>query len=995
MSAPMPTEKRFEDFIEKALLKHKTPNVPTYNKHHFEKYDRELCLIPEEVLSFIKSTQDKDWAELIRILGVETDRIFLKTLSVTINQHGLLRVLREGLALKGQKFKLAFFEPNSGNNPDAWTNFKKNKFTIIRQLHYSIKNENSIDTGIFLNGIPIITIELKNQLTGQFIQHAKLQYQNDRDPKEPLLSFKKCLAHFAVDNDEVAMTTKLNKKSTRFLPYNKNIENPHNPSGYKVDYFWKEILTPRSLLDIIENFVHLGIETDLIYDPRLDQVIEETSDVLIFPRYHQLDLIRKLKRTIKEEGPGQKYLIQHTTGSGKSYSIGWLSHLLASLFRNKTDPNRMFDSIIVVTDRKVLDKQLQKLIQSLSRVKGQVKAVEGTSADLRKYLENSNDIIISTIQKFPVIAKAISSLGDKKFAVIIDEVHSSQSGKSAQSLKKVLSTNGDGEVTEDPGNDYEDMIHKIINSRKDQKNISFFGFTGTPKNKTLELFGRKNEDNIFEAFHTYTMRQSISENFTLNVLSNYTTYNRFFELNNPDVDIETQSAEAKRRVFEQIDKHPKNLSSKSSIILNHFTTIASKEINGQARGMIVVKSRAQCVRFFKEINKQLDDRGSKYRALVAFSGEVTDLEELPDETYTEEKLNSSIGMEGDIPRALKHPRFRLLIVSNKYQTGFDEPLLQSMYIDKKLHGVQCVQTLSRLNRTRSGKERTFILDFVNSVDEVLDSFNPYFESTVLDGETNDQQLYNKKIAIEEFHLYEPMREPKDFCKLYFATTRQDSSLQPPLNKVLANWKQLEDEEREEFRKLIQSYIKLYEYISQIIPYSDTELEELYIFLFFAARKLPPLGRPEIDIPEIEIPNFLIRRTEDAIGDLSGGNEGILTPPTFATGQAEDPPWELLSELLNRLNEEYGTTFTEAQKKNIETIQQILTENKEVEDAILADNTEQNKEEFFMKKVNEEFDKYFTEEYDFYEKTQKEEIKNSIVRIMFHNVTRQIMERRSI
>ena len=394
-----------------------------------------------------------------------------------------------------------------------------------------------------------------------------------------------------------------------------------------------------------------------------------------------------------------------------------------------------------------------------------VKSVDQTSAQLRKYLENSKDIIISTIQKFPVIAKAMSSLGDKKFAVIIDEVHSSQSGKSAQSLKTVLSSNDRGETIEDPDGDYdyEDMINEIINSRKDQKNISFFGFTGTPKNKTLELFGRKNEDNHSEAFHTYTMRQSISENFTLNVLSNYTTYKRFFELNNPDADIETQSKEAKRRVFDQIDRHPKNLSSKSSIMLDHFISIASKEINGQARGMIVVKSRAQCVRYFKEINKQLEDRGSKFRALVAFSGEVTDLEEFPDETYTEEKLNASIGMKGDIPRSLKHPRFRLLIVSNKYQTGFDEPLLQSMYIDKKLKGVQCVQTLSRLNRTKSGKERTFILDFVNSVDEVLDSFKDYFEATILEGETDDQQLYNKKIAIEEFHLYQAPDDPRIFA----------------------------------------------------------------------------------------------------------------------------------------------------------------------------------------------------------------------------------------
>lgn len=987
MSGAMPTEKKFEDFIEDNLLKIKDTNAPNYKSLHFNTYNRELCLIENEVLDFIQKTHPKEWEKLGQTLGNNRDSKFLEALSETIIKHGVVHVLRNGFNTKGQAFKLCFFEPKSGLNKEAAEAFKKNQFSIVRQLHYSqIKENNSIDTGIFLNGIPIITIELKNQLTLQNVKHAISQYKLDRDPKEPLLKFKRCLAHFAVDNDSIFMTTRLNGPSTKFLPFNKGIQNPINPYGYKVDYFWSEILTPKSLLDIIENFMHLGTDVSLEYDPAKKDVSEKKNDVLIFPRYHQLQVIRMLRDSVKIEGPGHKYLIKHTTGSGKSYSIGWLAHLLASLFQGKDETNRIFDTIIVVTDRKVLDKQLQDLIQSLSRVKGVVKSVDENSSQLKKYLNEGKDIIITTIQKFPVISKAVAELGDKTFAVIIDEVHSSQSGKNAKTLKETLSQNKSGqqEKTEDPDDEFEDMIRQEIRARGHQQNISFFGFTGTPKNKTLELFGRKDTNGHFHPFHTYTMEQSIAEGFTLNVLSNYTTYERFFQINSIE-DKQIQTGQARRKLFNFVDSHEDTIQNKATVILDHFINIASREINGTSRGMIVVRSRAQCVLYFREINKQLEEKGITYRALVAFSGEV-ELEN-ENERYTEEKLNSRFGKNGDIPILLKYPNFRLLIVSNKFQTGFDEPLLQSMYIDKKLNDVQCVQTLSRLNRTKNGKNRTFILDFVNSVAEITDAFEPHFTTTILDGETDDQELYTKKIHIENFHLFTP-EDPRHFCKIYFDKKRKDGELQPSLNQVVERWAAIDDvERREEFRKQIQSYIRLYEYVSQIITYEDLSLEILYIFLFFVNRKLPSPDTPQIELPDITLEELSIRQTEQVIAQPSG-EEGVLNPPGFHPGQPPDPPWESLSELIKRLNEEYGTIFSEADIANIEDVQNRIAENDEVKNAFNADNSEENTKDFVFKKLTEEFSKFFEERNDFYTKIQQKDLQNSIFQTIFDNVKNQ-------
>jgi type I restriction enzyme R subunit len=510
------SEYRFEEWIEKSL------NKNGYTSRLYTEYDKNLCLIIEDVIGFIKDTQQEEYDKLYSQFDSSTDSHLCKIINDTIGKRGIVETLRKGVSTRGCSFDLVYFEPKSGMNQDHIDLHQKNRFVVVRQLYYSNRNQNSIDMVLFLNGIPIITMELKNQLTGQNLKNSEYQYKHDRDPKEPLLNFQRCFVHFCIDNDVVSMTTQLKGSKTKFLPYNKGISNPVVEGDYRTEYLWNEILTPNSLLDIIQNYLVVVEEKDRDWDDKQGKVVETKFKVLIFPRFHQLEVIRNLQNTIKKEGVGHNYLIQHTTGSGKSLSIGWLSHSLTSLYRNREDKKRLFDTIIVITDRKVLDKQLQKTLKDLQQTDGVVNPVDINSSQLKEYLEKGKDIIITTIQKFPVISETISKLKGNTFGVVIDEVHSSQSGESSKHLKKSLSK----EIDDDEDNDYtyEDLIREEIESRGKQNHITFLGFTGTPKGKTLELFGRKTPEGTFVPFHSYTMKQSIHEGFTLDVLSNYTTY---------------------------------------------------------------------------------------------------------------------------------------------------------------------------------------------------------------------------------------------------------------------------------------------------------------------------------------------------------------------------------------------------------------------------------------------------------------------------------------
>jgi type I restriction enzyme R subunit len=969
MSGLSPTEKRFEEHIEDYL------KMVGYLTTHFSEYDRNLCLIRAHVIDFIKRTQPEEWIRLQEIYDTDTENKILYRISTEISKRGVIDVLRNQVVDRGVYLNLCYFEPKSDLNPDHLKLYQSNQFTVVRQLHYSNQNENSIDMVLFLNGLPIVTMELKNQLTGQNVKHSENQYRNDRDPKEPLLNFKRCMVHFCVDNNKVSMTTRLAGPKTFFLPYNRDLENPLVDQGYRTKYLWEEILPPSSLLDILENFVHVSKEKEFFFNDKTQKIDSKVKELLVFPRYHQLDLIRSFRRQLKEDGVGKNYLVQHTTGSGKSYSIGWLSHTLTSLYRSIGDTKRMFDTIIVVTDRTVLDDQLRNTIRSLEKIDGVVNGVEHGSQELKKFLEQGKDIVITTIQKFPFISETISSLGNRTFGVIIDEVHSSQSGELSKELKKSLSKSDD-----DDDFDYEEMLRQEIQSRGKQDHISFFGFTGTPKEKTLELFGTKTTEGTFVPFHIYSMYQSIHEGFTLDVLQNYTTYKRYFKVKQTkDGDIEVPTGKGKRELVRYVDSHEMTIRNKVQIMLDHWIDKASKEIQGRSRGMIVTQSRKHCVWYFNEINKQLEERGLSYRCLVGFSGEVS----IDGEKFSEPGCNQTIGHEGDVPLGLKNPKYRLLVVANKFQTGFDEPLIQSMYVDKKLGGVQCVQTLSRLNRTTSGKTQTFVLDFVNEPEDIRESFQRFYQSTILEGETDPNRIYDLQREIYDFHLY-TNEDVNRFCEVFYDPKRDEGNLHPILDYVVDKFNSIdEDEIKDDFRSKIQSYIRMYGYLSQIINFSDIELEKTFVFLKYLNKKLPKGKVDRFDLSDsIDLESLRIQKLHESDYKLEMENT-FIHPLKFESGEIVDPVYDFLSEIINEVNNSYGVNLTDEDRVDLSRLSDKLKSNPEIKKYMHADNSEANKKNYFKEQFNDMMADFFNDRFDFYKKMDDNpSMKNMILQKMY-------------
>ena len=971
------SEYRFEEWIEKSL----TSNG--YISGESEKYNKDLCLVTEEVIGFIKETQQKEYDKLYVQFDSSTDQHLCKTINDTIQKRGIVETLRKGISTRGCSFDLVYFEPKSGMNQDHKTLFEKNRFVVVRQLYYSNRNKNSIDMVLFLNGIPIITMELKNQLTGQNIKNSEYQYRTDRDPKEHLLSFQRCFVHFCIDNDVVSMTTNLNGNKTRFLPYNKGISNPIVEGDYRTEYLWNDILSPNSILDIVQNFLVVVEESDRDWDEKLGKVVEKKFKVLVFPRYHQLEVIRNLQDSIRKEGVGNNYLIQHTTGSGKSYSIGWLSHTLTSLFHNKEDKKRMFDTIIVITDRKVLDRQLQKTIKDLQQTDGVVNPVDINSKQLKEFLEKGKDIIITTIQKFPVISETISQLKGNTFGVIIDEVHSSQSGEGSKHLKKSLL------LDEEEDMDYEDLIRQDLESRGKQNHISFFGYTGTPKSKTMELFGRKTSDGRFLPFHSYTMKQSIHEGFTLDVLSNYTTYKRYFKVHQKEDkdDLELPEGKVKKELVNFVDSHPELIRQKVSIILDHFVNHTSKDLNGKGRSMVVVRSRKHCVLFHEEMMKQMKEMGLNYSCLVGFSGTIfhNGIEN------TENSLNLNNGMVGtDIPSSLKDPRFRILIVSNKFQTGFDEPMLSSMYVDKKLGGVQCVQTLSRLNRTKSGKTETFILDFVNETQDIIDSFQPFYTTTELIGETDPDKLYDIEYKIETFQLFN-QNDINSFCEEFYKKTDTDEKLHPLIDQVVDRWRKIESEElKEEFKSTIQSFIRLYSYISQITTFSEIRWEKLYVYLRFLNKKLPKKEGDKVSITDtIDLGSLRLQyigknnlSLETKVGELE---------PIYGEGSKviKEEDKELLSEIIKKVNEVFGIELKDDDKVDLMSVKKKTLENIGLEEKMRGNNSYDDKKEEFMSVVKDIVSDYYTDKMEFYRKVMDNRVFPMLIDGMFTDYMKEM------
>lgn len=978
------TEQNFEEHIEENLLK------SGYLKGFPEVYDRQLCLIPSEVIIFIQETQPDEWEKLQAQYGPEAGEKLCYRLSQEISKQGTLYVLRKGIRDRNAKIKLAYFKPYSGLNPEHRELYHQNRFVSTRQLRYSQRSENSLDIVLFLNGIPIITTELKNSLTGQFVENAIKQYKNDRDPKEPLFKYKRCLVHFAVGNEKVFMTTKLEGPNTRFLPFNKDTENPVNPAGHKTAYLWEDILQPDRLLSLIQNYLHVQKNTEKYYDRATGTIKEKEYEVLIFPRYHQLDVVRDALHHAKINGPGKDYLVQHSAGSGKSNSIAWLAHQLASLYQGENDANRIFDSIIVITDRKILDKQLQNTIKQFEQTTGVVKPIDLNSAQLKDALEKGKDIIITTLQKFPVISDTLVQLKGKQFAVIVDEAHSSQTGESSKHLKKVLTANLEDAEEEDQDEfDPEDEIMKEIRYRGKQPHISYFAFTATPKNKTLELFGKKNPDPTAEkkyiAHHVYSMRQAIEEGFILDVLNNYTTYKRLFKLlkKTPD-DKEYEKNKALKLLMQYVDIHPHEISMKSRIMLEHFILKTMNAIQGRGRAMVVTRSRLHAVKFFLMFKKLMEEKNLGFKPLVAFSGTVKD----PDsgEEYTENKLNQ-LAPRVSIEDAFKTPEYRILIVANKFQTGFDEPLLHTMYVDKKLYGVHAVQTLSRLNRTKKGKDSTMVLDFVNDPEDIQKSFQDYYQTTFLEEETDPNKLHNLSDDLYGFEIF-TNEDVEEFASIFFNPNEEQEKLQPVLDRVVNIFRYIaDDDRREDFRSSLQSYIRLYSYISQILTWTDENLEKLYVFARSLNRKLPKkTNKLPYEVQDgVDLDSFRIQKTFEEVQILLEKDDSNLPGISTGTSKPGEEEKDFLSNIIKTLNETFGQSLSDDDKIDLKRLEEKIHENPEVRTVMNPRNSKENMKYKFDQVFDNLLLEFVQTKLDLYKKLSDPKVNKYLKELWFDSV----------
>lgn len=931
------TEQNFEEHIEQSLLE------GGYIKRSPSDYDKSLCLIPEEAIEFIKSTQAREYKKLEAQYGSKADDVILSRIASEVDKRGVLAVLRGSVKDRGATIRLAFFKPANDMNAEHREQYGLNRFSVVRQLKYSRRNENSLDMVLFLNGLPIITAELKNSLTGQMVEDAVKQYRQDRDPKEPLFAFKRCLVHFAVGNEKVSMTTRLSGYKTRFLPFNQDTENPINPDGHKTAYLWEDIWQKDTLLDLIENYLCIQKTTEKYFDNQKG-LVENTSEAMIFPRFHQLDCVRRILAALKTEGTGSNYLVQHSAGSGKSNTIAWLAHKLASYYQHTTDHDRLFDSIIVITDRCILDKQLQGTIKQFERTDGVVCEIDINSSQLKAALENGKSIIISTIQKFAVISEVVSELKGSRFAVIVDEAHTSQSGESAKNVKQALSANLEEaekeQEEEDKAFDVEEQIRKEIQHRGRQEHLSYFAFTATPKNKTLELFGRKDAKGEFRAFHNYWMRQAIEEGFILDVLKNYTTLERLFKLAKiVEEDEKFEKKKAYNLLTSYVDLQEYAVETRIRIILEHFLAHTAHAISGKGRAMIVTRSRLHAVRYYKTLVKVMKEQNLPYSALVAFSGTVID----PDsgEESTETSLNK-LGAKVSIKDAFKMPEYRFLVVASKFQTGFDEPHLHTMYVDKKLGGVNAVQTLSRLNRTASGKDGCIVIDFMNDAEDIQQAFQPYYQATSLSQESDPNKLYDIETELNAYRLYN-QNDIDCFAEVFFNPAEPQEKLQPILDRAVRGWLELDDDdERKEFRSLLNSFVRMYGFMSQVVTFTDIGLEKLYVFTKSLLMKLPKIKNPlpwEV-IEAVDLDSFRIQKTYEGEIRLEA-EDGETAPIASGKPKKAEEEYDYLSAIVETLNENFGLDLTEVDKVEIGRMREKLEEDKSLLAAVSADNTPDN------------------------------------------------------
>ena len=976
-------ESAFETVIEAHLLANGYVPLPGHG------FDRERAIFPETVLGFIRETQPKEWARLEALLGERTGEQVLADLCKWMDRAGALATLRHGFKCYGRALRVAFFKAAHALNPELDARYAANRAGLTRQLRFSPRSQHSVDVTLSLNGIPVVTLELKNPLTGQTVEDARAQYRRDRDPRELVFEFKRrTLVHFAADTESVLMTTRLAGAATRFLPFDRGCDggagNPPDPHGhaYRTSYLWEEVLARDSLLDLLARFVHL--QTDEKRDDKGRRVKVET---MIFPRYHQLEAVRRLVDTARREGVGHNALVEHSAGSGKSNTIAWLAHRLVSL--HDAGNARVFDSVIVVTDRVVLDSQLQDTIYQFEHKRGVVRKIDESSRQLAEALESAVPIVITTLQKFPFVSRHLLRMAEergtkveieagpeggsriggeaeisaeaepgseagpgaglgagvgrfgaaagagalpaRRYAVIIDEAHSSQGGETAAALKEVLGGEAlrerakrqaaeESGLEGDAGREGRDDLEALFLSmakRGRQANLSFFAFTATPKHKTLKVFGRGGEPS-----HRYTMRQAIEEGFILDVLKYYTTYSTYYRLlkacaNDPNV----ERKKAARALARFVRLHPHNVAQKTEVMVEHFNAVTRHRIGGHAKAMVVTGSRLEAVRYKQSFDRYIGEKGYPIKSLVAFSGVVED-DRAPGVTYSEEQMNEGV-REKELPERFATQEYQVLLVAEKYQTGFDQPLLHTMYVDKRLAGIQAVQTLSRLNRTHPCKEDTFVLDFVNGRDEIREAFKTYYEGAEMGDEADPARMYAIKEDLDASGIYLD-EEVARFCEIFFKPRRRQSAfdhqaMNAVLDRAVARFAESHrDPEREDeaelWRGKVQAFRSLYGFLSQVIPYQDSGLERLYTYLRHLAAKLPRRrSGPAYQFDdEVRLEYYRLQKIGEGSIPLSEGAAAPLDGPAEAgSGIGHEEEAAPLSQLIHVINERFGTDFNEA------------------------------------------------------------------------------------
>ena len=963
------TEKDLEILIEAHLLNN------GYIKRVSKDYDKNLCVDKELFLHFLKSSQ-KDSLEKLEQKNIGEQEL-LKEVSSQIRRRGILKALQSHIEIMGVTIKLAYSKPISSDNPQALENYEKNIFSITRQLYFSEKNNKSLDMVIFLNGLPLITMELKNPFTGQNVYNAIEQYKKDRDPRESI--FKQSVVHFALDSDLIYMSTKLEGVGTRFLPFNRGLNNGSGAIGcecgggnpavkdkMKTSYFWEELLQKDTLANLLFNFAQI--------------VKKDKAEFVIFPRFHQFDVVRKLLKDVKEKGVGQRYLIQHSAGSGKSNSIAWLAHNLVSLHRVENHKEKeVFDSILVVTDRRVLDRQIQENVKSFTQDKNLVESITDGSKQLKAALEEGKKIIVTTIQKFPYIADEITHLQNKSFAIIIDEAHSSQSGKNAQKMGEAISNKDDKETGE---MDLEEELIKIIKNKKFQKNASYFAFTATPKPKTLEMFGSPceiNGEKKFIPFHLYSMKQAIEEGFILDVLKGYITYKSYYKIvsKNDNREYDKKKANAKLRAY--VTNHIATIEKKATIMIEHFFQNIYKKIGEKAKAMVVTSSRENAVKYYRFFKKYLQENYPEYQALVAFSGD----KEINGESYSEVGLNGF--SEAMLKDEFKKDNYRFLIVAEKYQTGFDEPLLHTMYVDKRLEGISAVQTLSRLNRICQNKEDTCVLDFVNTHKEIGKSFSTFYGQTYLKEPTNIDNIYTLKSELFDYGIY-TQDELNSFIEA-IRKEQDENKIHSKLDNMIKEYNAKNDDEKTKFYTKAKVYLREYSFLAQILPFNDIELEKLSILLKMLIAKIVPPRTEDLAkgiLNNVDLNS--IRIILESKKDISLSSNGELSPAGADDSSKKEVELERLSNIVREFNTKFGSV-------DFGTNEKIAKELMDLKDDIAKEQTfrdslgdEQNARRLFADIFKIQYLQFFKRNKDFFTQLDnKEEFKERVSNVIYEMI----------